>query len=370
VNAFGMPQGTCIHAGRCDVGCPTKAKNTLDINYLALARRHGAEVRPLHQVSHLERVEGGWRVHYQRIDAKRKVLTSGSVTGRSVILSAGSIGSTEILLRSRDLARTVTGLSPCLGARWSGNGNFLTPAEHPGIMVDPTLGPTITSGISYLENREGEPRFVVEEGGFPPLLRLLLEGGIRGKLLRSLVFKQPFKVAAKPAVGRAGDEDPAVHTMPWFANGVDAANGRLRLGRRWYAPWLKDRLRLDWDVCRSVPVIEAILAKHHALAEAAGGHELASRIWPFFMGLVTPHPLGGCGMGRGPDDGVTDHLGRVFGAEGVYVADGSLLPEALGINPSRTIAALSERIAEHITGRSALGTHPSHPALPPLDPPP
>ena len=62
LNVVGKPQGTCIHAGRCDVGCPTKAKNTLDVNYLAVARRHGAEVWPLHQVSHLERVEGGWRV--------------------------------------------------------------------------------------------------------------------------------------------------------------------------------------------------------------------------------------------------------------------------------------------------------------------
>jgi cholesterol oxidase len=74
-------------------------------------------------------------------------------------------------------------------------------------------------------------------------------------------------------------------------------------------------------------------------------------------------------MGRGPGDGVTDHLGRVFGADGVIVADGALLPEALGINPSRTISALAERIAEHLTGRP--GTAPDHqPALPPLPPPP
>jgi cholesterol oxidase len=162
--------------------------------------------------------------------------------------------------------------------------------------------------------------------------------------------------------------------MPWFANGVDAANGRLRMGRRWYAPWLKDRLKLDWDVCRSVPVIQAILAKHHALAAASGGTEIASRIWPFFMGLVTPHPLGGCGMGRGPNDGVTDHLGRVYGADGVIVADGALLPEALGINPSRTIAALAERIAEHLTGRTATAPpdppYGPYPPIPPLPPPP
>jgi cholesterol oxidase len=351
------------------VGCPTKAKNTLDVNYLAVARDHGADVRPLHQVSHVERVDGGWRVRFQRIDRQRGTLTAGSVTARTVILSAGSLGTTEILLRSRDLFRTVSGLSPRLGERWSGNGNFLTPAKHPGFKVDPTLGPTITAGINYLTPTGAKPRFVVEEGGFPPLLRLFLEGGIRGKLVRRLLLRQPFKIAAKPLVGRAGDEDPALHVMPRFANGVDGADGRLHLGRRWYAPWLRDRLKLHWNVRRTVPVIRAILAKHHALAKAAGGSETASWVWPLLKGLVTPHPLGGCGMGQGPADGVTDHLGRVFGAEGLYVADGSLLPEALGINPSRTIASLAERIAEHLTGRP--GTAPDHhPEPPPLPPPP
>jgi cholesterol oxidase len=371
VNAFGRQQGTCIHAGRCDVGCPVKAKNTLDVNYLAVARDHGADVRPLHQVSHLERVEGGWRVRYQKIDRVRKTLTPGSITGRTVILAGGSIGSTELLLRSRDLFRTVPEISRRLGERWSGNGNFLTPATHPGVDVDPTLGPTITAGIRYLDRPDGQPRFVIEEGGFPPLLRLFLEGGIRGKLIRRLLLRQPFKAAAKPVIGRAGIEDPALHTMPWFANGVDGADGRLHLGRRWYAPWLKDRLKLDWDVRRTVPVITAILAKHHALAAASGGTETASKVWPMLKSLVTPHPLGGCGMGTGPANGVTDHLGRVFGAEGLYVADGALLPHALGINPSRTIASLAERIAEHLTGRRAVDTvFPVHPTLQPLPPPP
>jgi len=374
-NAFGKEQGTCIHAGRCDVGCPTKAKNTLDLNYLAVARAHGAEVRPLHQVSHLERVQGvGWRVHFQRIDRRRKALAAGSLTAGTVILAAGSIGSTEILLRSRDLFRTVSGLSPRLGQRWSSNGNYLTPARHPGVRVDPTLGPTITAGISYQNQPLGEPRFTIEEGGFPPLLRLFLEGGIRGKLVRRVLLRQPLKAMTKLAVKHPGDEDPVLEVMPWFANGVDAGNGRLHLGRRWYAPWKKDRLKLEWDVCRSVPVIQGILAKHHALAAAAGGREWSSRTWPFFPSLVTPHPLGGCGMGDTAAEGVTDHFGRVFGQEGLYVADGSLFPGALGINPSRTIAALAERIAEQLTGR--LGTAPPQPPFPahpqpgPLPPPP
>ena len=53
-------------------------------------------------------------------------------------------------------------------------------------------------------------------------------------------------------------------------------------------------------------------------------------------------------MGTSPDTGVVDHTGAVFGYEELYVADGSIIPRALGVNPSRTIGALAERIADGI----------------------
>ncbi|HET8946379.1 MAG TPA: GMC family oxidoreductase, partial [Candidatus Polarisedimenticolia bacterium] len=76
--------------------------------------------------------------------------------------------------------------------------------------------------------------------------------------------------------------------------------------------------------------------------------------------LVTPHPLGGCSMAETPDRGVVDHAGKVFGYDGLYVADGAIIPGALGVNPSRTIAALAERIAEGIVRAD----DPSRPAAP------
>jgi len=67
---------------------------------------------------------------------------------------------------------------------------------------------------------------------------------------------------------------------------------------------------------------------------------------------VTPHPLGGCNMGSSAADGVVDHKGEVFGYKNLFVLDGAIVPEAVGVNPSRTIAALAERasgmiVAEH-----------------------
>ena len=49
-------QGTCVHLGNCDIGCDVNARNTLDLNYLAVAEKQGADVRPLHLVRDIEPV--------------------------------------------------------------------------------------------------------------------------------------------------------------------------------------------------------------------------------------------------------------------------------------------------------------------------
>jgi cholesterol oxidase len=66
--------------------------------------------------------------------------------------------------------------------------------------------------------------------------------------------------------------------------------------------------------------------------------------------LLTAHPLGGCSMGASRDEGVVNEYGEVWGYPNLYVADGAIIPTALGVNPSATIGALAERIAEHIAG--------------------
>jgi len=132
--------------------------------------------------------------------------------------------------------------------------------------------------------------------------------------------------------------------MPWFAQGVDAGNGTLRLRRRWWL-WGKQVLDLDWDIAESAPLIDAIVAMHKRLSVATGGMPIVPPTWSALKYLITPHPLGGCGMGVTREDGVVDHRGAVFGYPGLYVIDGAIVPEALGVNPSRTIAALAERAA-------------------------
>ena len=334
-NRFGKQQGTCVHCGNCDIGCQVQARNTLDLNYIAAAETSGATVQPLSMVTHISPAENGWRVHYDRLQNGHRV--PADVVAERVVLGAGSLGSTEILLRSRDQYRTLPNLSAYLGHDWSSNGDFLTPAFYDKRVVSPTIGPTITCAIDFLDGSQKGARFFVEDGGFPNVLKNYVQAklkhvgrfGLRAKFLRYL----------RDALH--GD-DPLSNMMPWFGQGVDAANGRLYLGRHWYAPWRR-KLALDWDVTHSEAAINGLIAMHERLSAATGGRSAVPPTWTILRNLVTPHPLGGCGMAASAAVGVVDHAGRVFGHPNLYVLDGSIVPRAIGLNPSKTIAALAER---------------------------
>lgn len=329
-NPYGAEMRSCIHLGQCDAGCPVKAKATLDLNYLRMARQHGAEVRPLHVARRVEKVGRHWRVHFDRITGSR--LEPGTLDAERVILAAGSLGSTELLLRSR-----LPGVSPLLGHGWSSNGDVLTPALCEDD-ADPTVGPTITACIDHTDGDVYGHEIFIQDGGFPNLLY---------SWARDLAddFPRALRGLASSLVTAAEDAEPLEAIMPWFAQGIDRPDGRLRLRRKWIV-FGRRRLWLDWDPGRSTPVFEAILSAHRSMAEATGGEPIVSPFWKLFHGLATPHPLGGCNMADDARGGVVDHAGRVFGHEGLHVVDGSVIPRAIGRNPSRTIAAVAERAVE------------------------
>ena len=339
-NQFGHAQGTCVHCGNCDLGCQVLAKNTLDLNYLWRAQQLGAEVQALAMVSHVAPEGDGYRVFYSTIDPDTSTVTPGfSVSGRRVILAAGSLGSTEILLRSRDEFGTLPGIGGALGGQWSANGDYLTPAWYAQRTPppSPTWGPTITCHIDYLSGEgepAGAPRYTIEDGGIPPAGRDWLVEAIE---VEEKHVPFPFNLALQHLANMITNDNELQRLRPWFANGVDAGNGVLEL---------KDgKLFLNWDVTDSKPTYDAEIHKQVQLAHATGGSAQVPLSWSLFHWLITPHPVGGARMGATAAEGVVDHAGRVFGHPGLYVSDGSIIPTPIGINPSRTISALSERIA-------------------------
>jgi cholesterol oxidase len=218
--------------------------------------------------------------------------------------------------------------------------DFLTPAFYHGRDVNPSQGPTIASAIDFLDRSQGGQSFWIEDGGFPNLMGDMIQKyeafGAGGKA-RLLIDSIRHLMTGR---------EPFSNVMPWFAQGVDAANGVLSMRK---SPFSNTRkLHLDWDVSESRKVMDAIVAMHLRLSAATGGHPVVPPTWSLFHDLLTPHPLGGCNMGETRDRGVVDHKGEVFGYRNLYVPDGAIIPEALGVNPSRTIGALSERIAKII----------------------
>lgn len=342
VNDYGHRQGTCIHLGNCDIGCDVQAKNTLDLNYIPLAEHHGAEVRPLHIVRCVRPAGDAYRVTFDRIEDGG--LLRGEERSERVVLAAGSLGSTELLLRCRDQYGTLPRVSPALGHHWSANANFFTSGLYgPSTPVQQSIGPTIASGLDFMDGAVNGQRFFVEDDGFPNLLLHALTARLRSGRI------SPFAWALRQHLRRGLDEkNPARNVMVWLGEGVDAADGELALGRRHLMPW-KKRLRVTWDVRRSAPVIDAILSTHRRLTEAGGGRLRVPLYWSLLRSLVTVHPLGGCRVGVNREEAVVDHRGEVFGYPNLFVADGAIVPVAIGRNPSMTIGALAERIAALMT---------------------
>jgi cholesterol oxidase len=340
-NKHGAMQGTCVHLGTCDIGCKVMARNTLDLNYLYLAEnKHHAEVRPLHLVGSIEPREAGWRVSFDRLENGQRV--AGTEEAAMVVIAAGSLGSTELLLRNRDIYKTLPGISPLLGQRWSSNGDFLTPAIYENREIDPWKGPTIAAVIDFEDGSSRGQRFWIQDGGLPELAMAYLTQKADDP---GISFK--WKLVLEAVRRFIGHHDPSRKVMPWFAQGIDAGNGRLSLTK----PGLFAKggeLDLEWDSSGAAPVIEAIIAMHKELAAKTGGMAMVPPSWTLFRDLITPHPLGGCAMANGPLDGVVDHKGEVFGYRDLYVVDGAIIPRPLGVNPSRTIAALAERCAVQI----------------------
>ena len=196
-------------------------------------------MRPLHIVRKIEQMGSGYQVDFNRIVNGR--LVPGSALATHVILAAGSLGSTELLLRCRDEFGTLPNVGSLLGRNWSSNGDFLTPAFYDRD-VNPTQGPTITCAIDFLDGSFQNEQFWIEDGGFPDVLDNWLQsrldaggGGRFAVLLRELrqVMERGGAVKNIMAVVRTGDRRRQRHSLPGpkVVLAVDA-HAQARLGDR------------------------------------------------------------------------------------------------------------------------------------------
>lgn len=341
LNRQGVIQRDCIDCGDCLTGCNVGAKNTLAMNYLPIARRHGTYMFTQVEVRHVEKCCGYWKVHfiyYERDSEGNHREIPGCCTARIVVLSAGSIGSSEILMRS---THETLEFSRQLGCNWTGNGDALgfvrmgdAPTNIAGFSAqDPQgrrIGPTIQTNISYPNRPNLHDRVLVQEGvaarSYANALSLLM---------------------------RDFDLD---QTQVLLGMGHDRQEGKLILedNGNAYVSWPG---LLDSDYRRR------IREEFSRIAHGHGGKYKYLKV--FGDRMISVHPLGGCGMSDDPRSGVTNHKGQVYDTqyggdidpntedfrvhEGLYVSDGAIFPTAIACNPLLTISALAERAAQLIT---------------------
>jgi cholesterol oxidase len=354
-NLHGVARRTCTLSGGCWIGCNEGAKQTLDLTLLSAAARAGVEIRTCSEARTLRRDRDGWvvgvRQHVAARDGHPEHLLDSDpspwreVRARRVVLAAGAFGSTRLLLANR---AALPGLSPRLGAGFSTNGDLLAFVRGADRYLDPSRGPTITATIRVPDAASPSGReLLLQDAGSPAAGEWLwqlatetpadlwrLRGAVARRLVGRLRGRQDSRVGGLVA-DALGDAHGSAAMMPLLGMGRDVPDGRMTLDG--------EALRLSWTERPSRAFFEGLEATARHVGEALGGRVF--RPGGRFARLITVHPLGGCAMAADAAHGVVGTDGEVFGAPGLYVADGAILPGPVGPNPSLTISALARHVA-------------------------
>jgi choline dehydrogenase-like flavoprotein len=335
----------CRGSGLCNLGCANGAKQGTNRVQLPRAERDGVEVVTRCEVLRIE--AGGERLRVRARVADRAPGAPGApstwaageheLLARAVVVAAGAVGTPALLLRSG-----LGGALPRLGRGFTCHPAVIVVAEHERPLTNFVGHPK-----SFYVDRAADEGWLLEScmyfpftaarslSGFGPDHEALLRAYPRLQMILVLAVDAPVD-ENRVTVDRAGRPVVRYRFTP-------AVVRRLTDGARAAA-----RLALAAGARRvHVPVADP------PLVDAADAERLDERVTPamFLEGRVAvsaAHLMGGCAMGRGAGDSVTSGRGRVHGVRGLYVADASLFPAAVEVNPYLTIMALAERVAEAV----------------------
>lgn len=353
----------CRLCGACMTGCPHAAKNTLDKNYLHLAQGLGAQIQAESEVIALRCIGGpeargvqGYELEVRpsiglgRLWGKRRLLRAGQV-----VCAGGVMGTLPLLLNSRETG-DLSYLPGQLGDQLRTNSEAICGAmagsekEPDGRPVDYSKGVAITSGAFFDAHTHIEVvRYGEGHDALSLLATLLTDGG--GKVPRWLrwvgtALRHPLQFAQTLWKFGWAKRGIILLVMQTLDNSLTAV-----WKRHWYWPFSKSLGTRLPDGRVSNPTYIPV------------GNEVAKRLAKKIRGIpmsainevvldvpITAHILGGCSIGL-PGKGVVDAQQRVYGYQGLYVCDGSVMPANLGVNPSLTITALAEHAMDAVPAK-------------------
>ncbi|MFG3493705.1 GMC oxidoreductase [Streptomyces sp. NPDC047928] len=276
-------------------------KRSLDRTYIAAALGTGnVTVETLHRARALRREpDGRYVVTADRIDTTGRVVATRELACDRLFLAAGSLGTTELLLRARETG-ALPDLGEHIGTAWGTNGNVMTGrANH---LWDTVGEKQSTMPVMGIDNRADPANPVFAE------IAPLPTGLEHWISLYLAITRNPERGGFR----------------------YDAATDTVRLH------WTREQSQVS--VASAKRLFDRVNARNGTIYryDLFGGNRA-------FADDFTYHPLGGCPLGRATDD-----YGRVRGAPGVYVTDGALIPGSIGVNPFLTITALAERTMDRV----------------------
>ncbi|MDQ1733321.1 MAG: cholesterol oxidase [Pseudonocardiales bacterium] len=328
----------CIECGECMTGCRHGAKNTLNTNYLALAEGAGAQVHPLTTVTNVRPLKaGGYAVDTVRTGAWRTSRAHRTFTAEQVIFAAGTYNTQKLLHRLRQ--SSLPRLSARLGQLSRTNSEALLGAVTRDPKADYTRGVAITSSWHPDENTHIEPvRYGKGSNAMGLLSTALTDGGSVSRRFRewsSVAARNPAALIRTVIPRHWSERTIILLVMQSLDNSITVLGKKTRFGRTKLTSKQGDgQPNPSW-----IPVANAAA---RTLADNIGGVP-GGTYGDLFNIPMTAHFIGGCPIGDSAETGVIDPYQRLYGYDGLHVADGSALSANLGVNPSLSITAQAER---------------------------
>jgi cholesterol oxidase len=338
----------CTFCGACMIGCPVGAKNTLDKNYLYLAEGLGARIIPETEVTGIRPSGDGYEVHTRKSTGflhPKQVLKAGGV-----VLSASVLGTVKLLSRCKQDG-WLPDISDQVGNYVRTNSEAILAVDSRDRSVDWNDQIAITSGIYPDETTHVEMvRYNKGSDLLYGLLTILTGGG--GGIPRQLrflgrVLRHPLRFLRLLMFPGSAKRRTVVLVMQTEENYL-----HFRFRPRWWRLGKRSvNSELPAGVERSPSYIPMANEVANRLSEKMDGDPMSMWSEVLLDAPTTAHILGGCAMADSPEKGVVGFNGEVFGYPNLYVADGSVVPANLGVNPSLTITTLAEYIMSQIPAK-------------------
>ena len=353
----GPERAGCISCGGCMVGCRYNSKNTLDKNYIYFAEKSGVRVLAETQVVSLRPQDPTGRLPGYEVDVERSTAwflkDRRTLTARNVVLSAGVLGTLNLLFRCKHVLGTLPRLSDRLGRDVRTNSEALVGVTetNPPKKRDYSVGVAISSVFHPDDHTHIEPVRYPKRSDFMRLLAApMVDGG--HPLLRPI--KLVWTLVSRPleALRLLLTRDWSSKTVIFLVMQTLDNKMRFRLGRDWSTLFLKRMTTAREEGAAPVPSYIAVGNQvARAFARKVGGIPQSATNEVLLNIPTTAHILGGCGIGANPETGVIAPDHQVHGYRGLYVCDGSVIPANLGVNPSLTITAMTERAMSKIPAK-------------------